>query len=98
MTDRLHVHTHVNFISVQTVPTPAKYTTSLSLHNLKKSPAHEDLAPCCFATGMGADVGAVDAPQGAAAWETGLAMGEGASERGLGDGDLGALPAPVPAL
>lgn len=47
---------------------------------------------------MGADVGAVGVPQGAAAWETGLVMGGGASERGLGDGDPGALPAQVPAL
>lgn len=47
---------------------------------------------------VGAGAGAVDAPQGAAAWETGSVTGGGASERGLGDGDLAALQARVPAL
>lgn len=40
---------------------------------------------------MGA--GAVDEPQGAAAWETGSVTGGGASVRGLGDGGLGARQA-----
>lgn len=42
-------------------------------------------------------VGAVDGPQGAAAWETGSVNGGGASVRGLGDGDLVALRARAPA-
>lgn len=49
---------------------------------------------------MGADVdaGAVDGPQGAAALETGSVMHGGVLERDLGDGDLAAHQAQVPAL
>lgn len=40
----------------------------------------------------------MDVQQGAAVWETGLETDEGASGRGLGDGNLGALQARVRAL
>lgn len=70
--------------------------------NLKKSPAHGGPAPHCFVAGMGADgdvdVGAGAGAVDAAAWETGSVTGGGASERGLGGGDLAALQARVPAL
>ncbi len=64
------------------------------------SPAHGGPASHCSVAGMGGGVGAgaVDGPQGAAAWETGLVTGGGASERGLGDGDLAAPQAPAPVL
>lgn len=65
---------------------------------LELNPAHGDPAPNCYAAGMGGGVGAVDGPQGAAAWETGLVTGVGVSGRGLGDGDLGALQDRAPAL
>lgn len=50
--------------------------------------------------GVGADVhaDAVDTLQGAAAWETNLVIGGGASEMGLGHDDLAALRDWVPAL
>lgn len=64
---------------------------------LELNPAHGGPAPHCSA-GMGEGVGAVDGPQGAAAWETGSVTGAGASGRDLGDGDLGALRAQAPAL
>ena len=47
---------------------------------------------------MGEGVGAVGGQQGAAAWGTGLVIGGGALERGLGDGNPGALQAQVQAL
>lgn len=58
---------------------------------LELNPVHGGPAPHCFAAGMGGDVGAVDEPQGAAAGETDLGTGAGASGRGLEDGSLGAL-------
>lgn len=64
---------------------------------LELNPARGGPAPYCSA-GMGGGVGAVDGPQGAAAWETGSVIGGGASGRDLGDGDPGALRARVPAL
>lgn len=65
---------------------------------LELNPAHGGPAPCCSAgVGGHVGVGAVDGPQGAAAWETGSVNGGGASVRGLGDGDLVALRARAPA-
>lgn len=61
------------------------------------SPARGGPAPHCSA-GMGVGVGAVDGPQGAAAWETGWETGGGASGRDLGGGDPGAPPGRAPAL
>lgn len=60
---------------------------------MNESPARGGPAPHCSVAGMGAD-----GPQGAAAWETGSAMGGGVSEKGSGDGDLGVLQDRVPAL
>lgn len=69
---------------------------------LELSPVHGGPAPRCSAAAMGGGVdvgaGAVDGPQGAVAWETGWETGGGASGRGLGDGDLGALRARAPVL
>lgn len=67
---------------------------------LELNPAHEGPAPHCSAAGMGGGggEGAVDVPQDAAAWETGLVTDEGALERGLGDGNPGALQARALAL
>lgn len=62
---------------------------------LELNPAHGGPAPHCSA-GMGGGVGAVDGPQGAAAWETGSAIGGGALARDSGDGAPAALPAPAP--
>lgn len=53
------------------------------------NPAHGGPAPHCSVAGTGGGVGAVDGPQGAAAWETGWVTDEEASGRGLGDGNLG---------
>lgn len=68
--------------------------------NMKESPAREGPAPCCSAAATGEDVdaGAADELQGAAAWETGSAMGGAVSETGSGDGGLAAPRAQVPAL
>lgn len=48
--------------------------------------------------GGGEGGGAVDVLRGAAAWEKGLVTDEGALERGLGDGNWGALQAQALAL
>lgn len=67
---------------------------------LELNPAHGGPAPHCSVAGLGegGGVGAVDVPQGAAAWETGWETDEEVSGKGLGDGNLGALQAPAPAL
>lgn len=72
---------------------------SNQIHLINKSPAHGGPALHCFGAGMGVDVdaGAVDGPQGAAAWETGSVIHGGASERGLGDGALAVHQDQVPA-
>jgi len=69
--------------------------TSLTSSTLNP-PARGGPAPRCSVAGKG--VGAVDGPQGAAAWETGWVTGEEASGRGWGDGSLGALQARTPVL